>query len=61
MEKDNQNQPKTSVKDINLEELKNFIASVQQSQKEEKVFKPERLQHLRQVNLSRRYTSKLSS
>ena len=61
MEKEKKNQPENSIKDLNLEELKKFIASVQQTQQEEKVFKPERLQNLRETNLSRNYNFGLSN
>lgn len=60
-EKENKNQPENSIKDLNLEDLKKFIESVQKTQQEEKVFKPERLQNLRETNLSRHYNSGLSS
>lgn len=59
--KDNNNQSKKSIRDLNLEELKKFIASAQQTQKEEKVFKPERLQQFRRIKISRPYTTGLSS
>ena len=51
----------SKVSDVSLEELKKFIASVQQRQKEDKAFKPERLQQFRRIKIYRPYTTGLSS
>jgi len=61
METTNKNKEIKNIKDFNLEDLKQFITTVQDSQQEAKSFKPERLQNLRDINLSRHYNSGLSS
>jgi len=58
---ENKNQSCNPINAINLEDLKKFISTVQKSNQEENVFKPERLQNLREVNFSRKYNSGLSS
>lgn len=52
---------KESIRDVKVEELKEFINGIQKSQKKEKAFKPERLQNMREGNFSRKYSSGFSN
>ena len=61
MQNSNEKETKNSVKDLKIDDLKKFITDVQQSQHEQKTFKPERLQNLRETNFSRKYNSGFSN
>lgn len=61
MEADNKKPQNIDVRELDLEELKNFINAIQETKKDENSFKPERLQNLREKSIVRAFNSGLSS
>jgi hypothetical protein len=58
----NQEKNTKSIKDIKVDDLKNFVSTIQKEQVKKDTFKPERLQNMRDNgNFSRKYSSGLTN